>query len=172
MAATKMPPHSGVPAMPRFSRKGITKIFFAETIAATSYIPTRTELTGATNITKQISAVEGFALENQEIETPDMESTFDSKIPGSDTAADSSITFYEDDTNSELEETLAKGTNGFIVILRKGDVPASNSMDVYPVRVASQSAAITVDNEAAKWTVRFSITDTPALNAPVPATTP
>ncbi|MFD3516335.1 hypothetical protein [Streptomyces sp. NPDC058657] len=157
--------------MPRFSRKGITKILFADTIAATTYIPTRTELTGATKLTKAIAAVDGFALENQEIETPDMESTFDSKIPGSDAAADSSITFYEDDTSSTLEEALAKGTTGYIIILRKGDVPASKSMDVYPVRVASKSAAITVDNEAAKWTAKFSITDSPALDIAVPAAT-
>ncbi|MGW5003235.1 phage tail tube protein [Streptomyces hydrogenans] len=155
--------------MPRFSRKGVTKILFAETIAAPTYIPTRAEITGATSLTKQIAEVEGFALENQEIETPDLESTFTSKIPGDDTAADSSLTFYEDDASSTLEEALAKGTVGFVIILRKGDVPTSKSMDVYPVRVASKSAAITVDNEAAKWTARFSITDTPVLDAAVPA---
>ncbi|PBC72244.1 MULTISPECIES: hypothetical protein [unclassified Streptomyces] len=157
--------------MARFSRKGVTKILFAETITSTSYIPTRAEITGATKLTKAIAAVDGFSLENQEIETPDMESTFDSKIPGSDQAADSSLTFYEDDTDSDLEEALAKGTVGFIIILRKGDVPASMSMDVYPVRVASRSSEITADNEAAKWTAKFSITDTPVQGAAVPAAT-
>jgi len=155
--------------MGRFSRKGVTKILFAPTIAASTYIPTRTELSGATPLTKQISAVDGFTLENQEIETPDLESTFTAKIPGDDQAADSTLTFYEDDTSSTLEESLAKGTTGFIIILRKGDVPTSKSMDVYPVRVASQSAAITVDNEPARWMAKFSITDTPALSVEVPA---
>ncbi|MFC7794658.1 phage tail tube protein [Streptomyces cinereoruber] len=155
--------------MPRFSRKGVTKVLFLETIAATTYIPTRAEITDATKLTKDISEFEGFNLENQEIETPDLESTFTSKIPGDDQAADSSLTFYEDDTSSTLEEALAKGTTGFIVVLRKGDVPASKSMDVWPVRVASKSSTITVDNEAAKFTVRFSITDTPVLDQAVPA---
>lgn len=155
--------------MGRFSRKGVTKILFSPTIAAASYIPTRTELGAATPLTKAIAAVEGFALENQEIETPDLESTFTAKIPGDDQAADSTLTFYEDDTVSTLEETLAKGTTGFIIILRKGDLPASKSMDVYPVRVASKSSAITVDNESAKWMAKFSITDTPVLDAEVPA---
>ena len=158
--------------MPRFSRKGVTKVLFLETIAATTYIPIRSELTSATKLTKEIAEFEGFNLENQEIDTPDLESTFNSKIPGDDSAADSSLTFYEDDTSSTLEEALAKGTVGFIVVLRKGDVPASKSMDVWPVRVASKSSAITVDNEAAKWTARFSITDTPVLDAAVPAATP
>ncbi|TXS39690.1 hypothetical protein [Streptomyces sp. t39] len=155
--------------MGRFSRKGVTKILFADTVASTAYIPTRAEITGATALTKAIASVEGFSLENQEIETPDLESTFTSKIPGDDQAADSSLTFYEDDAEDTLEEALAKGTTGFIIILRKGDVPTSKSMDVYPVRVASKSAAITVDNEAAKWMVKFSITDTPALDVEVPA---
>ncbi|WP_030756544.1 hypothetical protein [Streptomyces sp. NRRL F-5135] len=157
--------------MPRFSRKGVTKILFATTIAAPSYIPTRTELAGATKLTKALAAVDGFALENQTIETPDLESKFTAKIEGDDQAADSTLTFYEDSAADELEETLAKGTTGFIIILRKGDVPASNSMDVYPVTVASKSSTITVDNEAAKWMVKFAITDTPALDAPVPAAT-
>ncbi|MFJ3699492.1 hypothetical protein ACIPW9_36110 [Streptomyces sp. NPDC090052] len=157
--------------MPRFSRKGVTKILFAETITSTAYIPTRTEITGATKLTKAIAAVDGFSLENDEIETPDLESTFTSKIPGDDKAADSSLTFYEDDTDDELEQSLAKGSTGFIIILRKGDIPASLSMDVYPVRVASKSSVVTVDNEAAKWMAKFSIVDSPALDAAVPAAT-
>lgn len=157
--------------MARFSRKGVTKIVFIETIADPGYVPIRSEITSATKLTKAIAAIDGFALENEEIETPDLESTFTSKIPGDDKAADSSITFYEDDTSATLETTLAKGTVGFIVILRKGDVPTSPSMDIYPVRVASRTPAITVDNEAAKWMAKFSITDTPALDAAVPALT-
>ncbi|MFF9287511.1 phage tail tube protein [Streptomyces griseosporeus] len=156
--------------MPRFNRKGVTKILFADTIASATYLPTAAELTAATDYTKHIAAVDGFALENQEIETPDMESTFVSKIPGDDSASDSSLTFYEDDTTDTIETELAKGTTGFIVICRKGKAPSTKGMDVYPVRVASNSAAITADNEAAKIMVRFSITDRPLLNATVPST--
>lgn len=154
--------------MARFNRKGVTKILYATTIADPGYMPTATELTGATDYTKQIAAVDGFALENQEIETPDMASTFVSKIPGDDQASDSSLTFYEDDTTDTVEQDLAKGTTGFIIICRKGKTAGSKGMDVHPVRVASNSPAITADNEAAKIMVRFSITDRPLLNATVP----
>jgi len=157
--------------MGKFSRKGVAKIYFVDTIAATSYIPTRTELTAGTDLTKQIAAIDGFSLENQEIDIPNMGDTFDSKIPGSDQASDSTITFYEDDTTSSTEDDLAKGTVGFIVILAKGDTPATKGMDVFPVRVASNSRTYTVDNEAAKFAVKFSIIDRPALNAAVPAST-
>ncbi|MEU1908357.1 phage tail tube protein [Streptomyces hygroscopicus] len=154
--------------MPRFNRKGTTKILFADTIASTTYLPTATELAGATDYTKQIAAVEGFSIENQEIETPDMDSTFVAKIPGDDQAADSSLTFYEDDTTDTIETDLAKGTIGFVIICRKGKTAAAKGMDVYPVRVASNSAEITADNEAAKLMVKFSIIDRPLLNATVP----
>lgn len=156
--------------MARFNRKGVTKILFAETIAAASYLPTVAEITGATDYTKQIAAVEGFTLENQPIETPDMDSTFVAKIPGDDSAADSSLTFYEDDTTDTIETDLAKGTEGFILIARKGKAASTKGLDVYPVRVASNSAAITADNEAAKILVQFTITDRPLLNATIPAT--
>lgn len=154
--------------MARFSRKGTTKILFAATIASTSYLPTAAEMTSATDYTKKIAAVDGFALENQEIETRDMDSTFVSKIPGDDQASDSSLTFYEDDTTDTIETDLAKGTTGFVIICRKGNVAAAKGMDVYPVRVASLSAPISADNEAAKLMVKFSITDRPLLNATVP----
>lgn len=155
--------------MARFNRKGITKILFADTIASGTFLPTTAELSGATDYTKQIAAVDGFALENQEIETPDMDSTFVSKIPGDDSASDSSLTFYEDDTTDTIETDLAKGTTGFILICRKGKTAGTKGMDVYPVRVASNSAALTADNEAAKIVVRFSITDRPLLNATIPS---
>lgn len=155
--------------MGRFSRKGTTKIKFLDTIAATTYIPTRTELDAGQDITKKIAAIDGFSVENQAIETPDMESTFDSEIPGSDKAENSTMSFYEDKDTSTLEEDLAKDTIGYLVFLRKGDVPASNSMDVFPVRVASNTPAYTVDNEAAKFMVKFSIFDEPVQGAAVPA---
>jgi hypothetical protein len=156
--------------MARFSRKGVTKILFAKTIASATYIPTLVEITGATDYTKSIAAVDGFSIENQEIETPDMESTFVAKIPGDDSAADSSLTFYEDDTTDKIETDLAKGTTGFVLIARKGKASGTKGLDVYPVRVASNSSAVTADNEAAKLMVKFSITDRPLLNATIPAT--
>lgn len=156
--------------MARFNRKGITVISYVPTIADPTYLPTRVELDGGTDLTKAIAAIEGFGLENQEIETPDMASTFVSKIPGDDTATESTMTVYEDDTTDEMETVLAKGTAGFVVILSKGDVQGSNGMDVFPIRVASNSKAYTAENEAAKINVRFSIVDRPLFNAAVPAT--
>ncbi|MGW5689794.1 phage tail tube protein [Streptomyces asiaticus] len=153
----------------KYMRRGTTIFKFVETIAASSMIPTRAELSSGVDLTPGIAEVDGWSQTNNTIETPDMADTFDSKIPGSDAADDSSITFYEDEVTNTTETDLAKGTTGYIVILRKGDVPANQSMDVFPVRVASQSPQYTADNEAAKFMVNFVITSRPLQGAAVPA---
>ncbi|MEU3399504.1 hypothetical protein [Streptomyces filamentosus] len=154
----------------KFSRRGVSVFLWLPTIADTVGLKaTRAELDGSTNLSSAIASISGFTLENQSIETPDMGDDFDSSIPGSDQAEDSSFTFYEDKTTDEIEQLLKKGSVGYVGILRKGDIPGSKSMDIFPVRVGSQSPAFTTDNEAAKFDVRFTITRRPAQGLAVPA---
>lgn len=153
----------------KYMRRGTSKFYFVPTIAADSMIPTRTELSAGTQFSSYIAAMDGWTVSNNEIETPDMSDDYDSTIPGSDKADQSTFTFYEDEEDADLEAIFAKGTTGHVVILRKGDVPASNSMDVFPIRVASQSPQYTADNEAAKFMVTCSITSRPLQGAAVPA---
>lgn len=153
----------------RFNRKGTTKIYYVPTIASTTLLPTTAEITAGKDYTQQINAIDGWSIENQPIETPDMASTFVSKIDGDDSAADSSLTFYEDDTLDDIETDLAKGTAGFIVIFSKGKTAGDKGMDVFPIKVASNSKSYSTDNEAAKITVQFVITDRPAFNQTVPS---
>ncbi|MFD6149367.1 hypothetical protein [Streptomyces sp. NPDC060243] len=156
----------------KYMRRGTSKFYFLETIAAESMIPTRAELVAGTEFSEYIAAMDGWTVSNNEIETPDMEDTYDSTIPGSDKADTSTFTFYEDEEEAELEEVFAKGTRGYVVILRKGDVPTSKGLDSFPIRVASQAPQYTADNEAAKFVVTCSITDRPVQGAAVPALTP
>ncbi|MFF4409798.1 hypothetical protein [Streptomyces sp. NPDC001404] len=154
----------------KFSRRGVSIFLWLPTIAdAANLKPTRTELEGSTNLSAAISAIKGFSIENQSIDTPDMGDDFESSIPGVDKAEDSNFTFYEDHLTDALEQLLQKGTQGYVVILRKGDIPGSKSMDVFPVRVGSQSPAYTADNEGAKFEVKFTITRRPVQGAAVPA---
>lgn len=156
----------------KYMRRGTSKFFFLEAIDSPSMIPTRAELTGGEEFSEQIAAMDGWTVTNNEIETPNMADTYDSTIPGSDKADSSSFTFYEDEDTATTEATFAKGTEGFVVILRKGDVPASTSMDVFPIRVASQSPQYTAENQAAQFVVTCSITSRPVQGAAVPAVTP
>lgn len=153
----------------RFNRKGVTKIKFLPTVASTALLPTRAEISAGTDLTDGIRSIDGWSLENQPIETPDMGTKFVAKIDGDDSAADSSLGFYEDNTLDDIETDLAKGTTGFMCIFSKGDVPAGKGLDVYPVKVASNSKAYSTDNEAAQINVQFVITDVPQFNQTVPA---
>ncbi|WP_345036003.1 hypothetical protein [Streptomyces sannanensis] len=154
----------------RFMRRGVTKFYFLKAIAAETNIPTRTELGAAngTDLSGAISDIEGFGLENSPIDTPDMGSAFTSNIPGEDKAENSALTFYEDKTGDTIETLLSKNTEGFVVILRKGDQPDSKSMDIFPVRVGSRSPSYTTGTEPAKFKVSFAITALPTLDAAVP----
>lgn len=153
----------------KYMRRGTSRFFFVPTIAADSMIPTRSELSAGTEFSAYIAAMDGWTVANQEIDTPDMADTYDSTIPGSDKADTSSFTFYEDEEDADLEGLFAKGTNAYIVILRKGDIPANNSMDVFPIRVGSRSPQYTVENQAAQFMASCSITSRPLQGAPVPA---
>ncbi|MGG2460549.1 hypothetical protein ACO0M4_12120 [Streptomyces sp. RGM 3693] len=144
-------------------------MLWLQSVADAGHVPTRSELTAGTDLTDAIASIDGWTLSNQPIETPDLGSTFESKIPGTDQADDSSLGFYEDRASDDLEQLLKKDATGWVVFLRKGDVPSSRSMDVFPVRVGSRSPNYSTDNEAAKFTVNFSITEKPAQDAAVPA---
>ncbi|MFE5089462.1 hypothetical protein ACFRCI_03490 [Streptomyces sp. NPDC056638] len=151
----------------RYYQRGVTRFYFLPSIAAR--IPTRPELTDGTDLSDFISDIEGWQLANTPIETPDLGSEFTSSITGEDKADNSSLTLYDDKASEALESLLAKDTVGFIVILRKGDVPTRKTMDVFPVRVGSRSTAYTTSTEPAKFKVSFSITSKPVLDAAVPA---
>ncbi|ORT54303.1 hypothetical protein [Streptomyces sp. CB03238] len=151
----------------RFLRRGISKILWAKDLNDPKY-PSRREINSAFALTDAVSDIEGWALENDPIETPDMGSTFNSSIPGNDKAENSSLTFYEDRFSDAIEQQLPKGAKGYVILLRKGDLPGSRSVDVFPVQVATRAATYSTGNEAAKFKVDFTITDEPCLDRPVP----
>ncbi|MFE3636104.1 hypothetical protein [Streptomyces sp. NPDC059168] len=155
----------------RFLRRGISKILWSKDLNDPKY-PSRREITSAFGLTDAVSDIEGWALENDPIETPDMGSTFNSSIPGNDKAENSSLTFYEDRFSDAIEQQLPKGAKGYIILLRKGDLPGSRSVDVFPVQVATRAATYSTGNEAAKFKVDFTITDEPSLDRPVPQAHP
>lgn len=155
----------------RFLRRGISKILWVPDLNDPKY-PSRREITKAFALTDAVSDIEGWALENDPIETPDMGSTFNSSIPGNDKAENSSLTFYEDRFSDAIEQQLPKGAKGYVVLLRKGDLPGSRSVDVFPVQVATRAATYSTGNEAAKFKVDYTIIDEPSLDRPVPKAQP
>ncbi|MBC9724953.1 hypothetical protein [Streptomyces sp. TRM68367] len=172
MSLTK--PSTNKPAaQTRFLRRGISKIYWLKKVDNPDR-PTRKEISEPNrfDLTKAVSDIEGWALENEPIETPDMGTTFNSSIPGNDKAESSSLTFYEDRFSDDIEQELPKGAQGYVVFLRKGDIPGSRSVDVFPVQVATRAATYSTGNEAAKFQVTFTVTEEPSLDAPVPEAIP
>ncbi|HEY1180248.1 MAG TPA: hypothetical protein VGF17_29170, partial [Phytomonospora sp.] len=107
--------------MARRFRRGTTVFYACPAIAAPLTGPTRAELTAGTKLAG-IAAIGGFSISNSPVATPDLDSRFTTSVPGEDTAADSSLTFWDDDTDTESRDVLAKDTSLFIVYMPYGDV--------------------------------------------------
>lgn len=152
----------------RFIRRGVSKILFAAALDDIQNV-TRAEIAAAFDLTPFVREMSGWGLENNSVATPDLGSTFESSIPGTDSASDSSIGFYEDLDSEEIEAMLPKDAQGNIIIMRKGDKPGSASMDVFPGRVATKTNDVSMGNDAAGFSVRFNIASEPALDQIIPA---
>jgi hypothetical protein len=158
--------------MSRYFRRGTTKIYFASTITDID-APTEAEMAAATDITCDIAEVSGFSFSNSPIDVPDMCSTFVKNIPGEDTVEDSSMTFYEDNVSNPTKTLLAKGTEGYIVFfpygITGGAPSAGDEAEVWVVSVASNTRQWSAGNEAAKYMVEYTATETPDQDAVVVA---
>lgn len=152
----------------RYINPGTSKYYFCATISSKA-APTRIELNAGTDLTREVSAIEGWMTSSEQVNTPDADTRFTSTIPGRITAEGSSITFYADNTGTDVRSLLPRDTAGFIVILDGGDV-SGRKMDVFPIRVSSVGKARSVEgSEAATVQIQFSITSEPAENVTVPA---
>lgn len=151
----------------RYFARGLTKIYYCLTIVSIA-APTRAELNAGTDLSREVAEVNGWDITSEEIETPDLATSFTSKIPGSLSVGDSSINMYADDNGADARGVLPRGTIGNIVMLYGGDIPASK-MDVFPIKVRSVGKPISLGDDAATVNLQFSITAAPAENVTVPA---
>lgn len=152
--------------MARFFRRGVSKIRWAPAVVGTS--PTRAEITAGVDLSTAISGVNGFQFQNAPIATPDLSDNFDSQITGPDTAGDSSLDFYDDDTATTIRTTLAKGTAGCLLFFPYGDVPTKRC-EVWRVTSLGVNDATTLDATAAQFNVQFAINSRPTQTGVIPA---
>lgn len=152
----------------RFFHRGMTKVYAVTTIASYLSAVTRAELNAGIDLSPEVNDVNGWRVEANDIETPDLATDFTGKMPGSTSVDESSITFYADDNGLDIRTVHPRGTSTNIVILWGGDI-AGNKMDVFPVRVKSNGKAIEVGDEPALVEVAYTITKKPAENLTVPA---
>ena len=152
--------------MARFFRRGKTQVVFTLTVPSIT-APTVSNVTTGTNLSGQIHDMAGFTFANKPIDAPDLSTPFSSKIAGPDDAADSSVKYYRDSVTNPLDVTLAKGTNGFVVIADfkvLGTWATGDNVDVWPVQIGSNSKQYSLGNDPALADVTFIVTSPPALN--------
>lgn len=160
-------PATPIASTSRYFNRGTTKVIFCSTVSNKS-APTRAEINAGTDLSGEVADVDGWTVESESIETPDLGTVFTSSIPGSTSADDSSLTMYLDVGGVDARTLLPRNTAGFILWMDGGDV-AGRKVDVYPVRVMSQGKARTTDDDAATMEIGFSITSEPAENVTIPA---
>lgn len=155
----------------RFMRKGTTRIFWVPSIDDEDLAPAVSEVTGGTELTPELAEINGFNFSNSPIDTPDMGTSFVSKIPGEDTVGDSDMSFYEHTDSNPIKTALAKGTTGNVVIFYAGtdadDPAAADECDVWPATVASNSRSYSAGNEAAMYQIVFTLTSEPVTETAV-----
>jgi hypothetical protein len=158
-----------ITASTRYIDPGVTKVYFLPSVAAANLTPTRVELNAGTDLSTQINDLSGWTVTSNLVDTPDLATTFTSKIAGRTESADSSLTLYSSKNGVDARALLPRGATGYIAWMDGGDV-AGYKCDVYPVTVSSCSKVRTVSGtEAAKLMVQFAITAQPGESLTVPA---
>jgi len=157
-----------ITASTRYFDRGTTKCYYLPAVAASNLTPTRAEMDAGTDLSNEVSDINGWMVSAEQIDTPALGTVFTGNIPGPTSSPESSITFYASSNSVDVRALLPRGTSGYIMWLDGGDVPG-NKADVFPARVRSNGKQRSLGNEAAKIEVQFSITNTPGENVTVPA---
>lgn len=152
--------------MGRYFRPGMSKIYFLPAVANHN-APTAPEITAGTNLTPFIADPGDFSFDNVPIDTPDLDSTFTSQIPGRDKAGTPSIGFYDDATGATVRTALAKGVTGFIVRMPYGYV-TTKRCEVFPVTSTGVNDKWSAGNDAAMFSVGLPVTSVPVVTAVLP----
>lgn len=150
-----------------FFRRGVTRFVACPSVANLA-APTRAELTAGT-VLLGITAVSGFQITNSPVDTPDLDSTFTSNVPGEDKAGNSALTF-KDKRNTEssgIRAALAKGTSLVIVYMPYGDVPTQRC-ECWPATSTGVNDVIDM-TKAGEFMVGFAIPSPPTQVGVIPA---
>lgn len=161
-------PAPSVAAVNRYINPGVTKIVFCTSVVNKS-APTRAEINAGQDVSLWVATAEGWSVMSEQVATPNMASTFDSKIGGKTSSEDSSLTCYADIAGTDARALWPRGTTGFILWLDGGDI-AARKMDVFPVLVISKPKERDPEGgTAARMRFQFSITSEPVEDVAIPA---
>lgn len=158
--------------MAEFFRRGVTRVFVVPTIVNLA-APTVAEITAGDEITDSIADISGFRFSNSRIPIPKLSNPFTGTIAGENTADDSTLTFYEDDTANPLRATFAMGTQTNLVFFSTGTAganpAAADEAEVWPVESGAVPREWSMGNDPARWMAEFGTTEPPEQDAVVAA---
>ncbi|WP_433233703.1 hypothetical protein [Actinomadura nitritigenes] len=157
---------TNIAAAERFFAPSITRIIFVASVSDITAV-TRTEINSGTDLSNEIVEIDGWAVNANLLDAPDLGHRFTGKVSGRTEADNSSITMYQSKTTDDARRLIPRGTTGNVLILWGGDV-AGRYMDVYPVECASVGKTL-ADNKASDMKFTFAITSEPAEDVEIPA---
>ncbi len=154
--------------MPRYNPRGRTRYYFVASLAAPNN-PSAAAVVAGTALHVALKALSGFTSEVEDLDNSDASSTWGKTLPGGETPAASSMTFYAGDATADAEDAiraaLTEGINGYIVISNYGaPVATTGRGDVFPIRVKASNMDRMVENAVQTRTIGFSIYDPPFKN--------
>lgn len=155
-----------ITASTRYYRPGTTKVYWVPSIASQAS-PTRAELNAGTDLSPEISSIDGWQTNSNTVDAPDLATRFAPKIAASIEVGDSSLTMYASSNSVDVRSLLPRDTNGYVVFLDEGDV-AARKMDVFKVTVGSLAKVRDI-GDPARITITFIVTATPSENVTIPA---
>lgn len=157
----------------RFMRRGKSKIKFTATLtdSTSPYAATLAEINAAVALSVDAADISGLSFSNSPIDTPDLETSFTSTIPGEDTVESTSLSFYDRDQNAAsnaIRTALVKGSTGYLLVFPYGQV-AGRRMEIWPVQSTGDNDEWSFGNDPARYVVGFAVTAAPTKDATVPA---
>jgi hypothetical protein len=156
-----------ITASTRYARFGVTRVVYALTVSNYNS-PTRAEINAGTDLSNEVAEIDGFQVVSGFIETPDLGTSFTSKIAGRTSSDDSSVTMYASVNSVDVRTLLPRGTTGYFMWFDEGDVPG-RKFDIYPITVGSVAKERSTGDDPARLVVSVAITRQPAENVTVPA---
>ena len=150
-------PATAIAAATRYFQPGTTKVVVLPSIASLSAGATRLEINAGSDVSGDVASINGFQINSNQLDTPDLGGRFTKRIPGRLVADDSSITFYADVAGADIRTVLSRDQITYLGIMDGGDV-AGRKADYFKVTVASVGKVRDLE-DAPRLTVMFTISD-------------
>lgn len=157
--------------MPRTIADGEIRVTWSDTVADPSSPAVGEVETGKFNVTPFLRSID-TPLEGEAVDASDLSTAFNvtaaGRYGGSITAQ-----MYRDDATDTAWTTFVRNATGYITIRRFGGsttaIVASDSVEVWPVRVITRSPATLDSGSIQMFSVEFATTSEPSIDVTVTA---